>query len=96
MIVQVAWYRAKSGQADAIVAAMREAAARAREEPGCLMYLFHQSIDDPQDFLLYEQYVDELALDAHLQTAHFREIVQGRVNPLLESRDWHTYRQIED
>jgi quinol monooxygenase YgiN len=95
MFVEVAWYRAHPGASEAVIAAMREAAARAREEPGCLAYRFHQSVDDPNGFLVYEAYVDEAAMEAHLQTAHFREIVQGRVNPLLESREWRSYRVIE-
>ncbi|MEW6471388.1 MAG: putative quinol monooxygenase [Actinomycetota bacterium] len=96
MIVQVAWYRARPGEADAVVAAMREAAVAARNEPGCLTYQLHQSVDDDHDFVLYEQYVDEDALQAHLETPHFREVVQGRVNPLLESSDWKTYRMVDE
>ncbi|MCA1674855.1 MAG: antibiotic biosynthesis monooxygenase [Actinobacteria bacterium] len=95
MIVEVAWYRARPGQAEAVVAAMREAIPPARDEPGCQAYLFHQSVEDPEAFLVYEQYVDEAAMDAHLETPHFREIVQGRVNPLLESREWKSYRLVE-
>lgn len=95
MVVEVAWYRCRAGTAEAVIAAMREAAARALDEPGCLAYRFHQSIDDPDAFLVYEEYVDEAALEAHVQTAHFREIVQGRVNPLLESRQWRTYRPVD-
>ena len=95
MVVEVAWYRARAGASEAVIAAMREAVARAAEEPGCLAYRFHQSVDDPNAFLVYEAYVDEAAMEAHLETAHFREIVQGRVNPLLESREWRTYRVIE-
>ena len=95
MVVEVAWYRARPGASEAVVAALREAAVRAREEPGCTAYRVHQSLDDPHAFLVYEEYVDEAAREAHLQTAHFREIVQGRVNPLLESREWRTYRVVE-
>jgi quinol monooxygenase YgiN len=95
MIVEVAWYRARAGEVDAVVAAMGEAVRRSREEPGCQAYLFHQSVEDPRDFLVYEQYVDEAAKEHHYETPHFKEIVQGRVNPLLESTDWKTYRMME-
>ena len=95
MVVEVAWYRARAGASEAVIAAMREAAVRAGEEPGCLVCRFHQSVEDPNSFLVYEAYVDEAAMEAHLETTHFREIVQGRVNPLLESREWRTYRVIE-
>jgi quinol monooxygenase YgiN len=95
MIVQVAWYRACPGRAGEVVEAMAEAIRRAREEPGCRAYLFHQGVDDEEEFVLYEQYVDEAALEAHLATSHFRDVVQGRVNPLLAAREWKTYRLVE-
>lgn len=95
MVVEVAWYRARAGASEEVIAAMREVTARAREEPGCRAYRFHQAVEDPDLFVVYEEYTDEAAREAHLQTAHFRDIVQGRVNPLLESREWRTYREIE-
>lgn len=95
MVVEVAWYRARAGTSEAVITAMREAAARSLEEPGCRAYVVHQAVDDPDAFLVYEEYVDEAAKHAHYQTSHFQEIVQGRVNPLLESREWRTYRPIE-
>ena len=36
-----------------------------RKEPGCLLYIGHQSTEDPRKFLFYEQYKDAAALDAH-------------------------------
>ena len=36
------------------------------EDAGCLTYIFHQQRDDPREFVLYEQWRDQAALDAHL------------------------------
>src|ERR1051326_1198381 len=33
-----------------------------RREPGCLMYIGHQSTENPRKFLFYEQYKDEAAV----------------------------------
>lgn len=44
-----------------------------RQEPGCLMYIAHQHRDDPTRFLVYEQYKDDAALDAHRDSAHFKQ-----------------------
>jgi quinol monooxygenase YgiN len=95
MIVEVAWYRARPGQVEAVIAAMREVVPLVRAEPGNLVYSFHQSVEDPHRFLVYEQYVDEAAMEAHLQTPHFKTIVQGRVNPLLEHREWETFQLLD-
>jgi quinol monooxygenase YgiN len=35
-----------------------------RKEPGCLLYIGHQSTEDPRKFLFYEQYKDAAALEA--------------------------------
>ena len=36
------------------------------EDVGCITYVFHQQIDNPYEFVLYEQWQDRAALDAHL------------------------------
>ena len=36
------------------------------EDDGCLTYVFHQRQDNPHEFMLYEQWRDEAALDAHV------------------------------
>jgi quinol monooxygenase YgiN len=59
---------------EAEVASMFKPLAEAsRKEPGCLMYIAHQHQEDPTRFLVYEQYKDEAALDAHRNSAHFQK-----------------------
>jgi quinol monooxygenase YgiN len=36
------------------------------DDDGCITYIFHQQRDNPQEFVLYEQWRDQAALDAHL------------------------------
>lgn len=63
-------------------------------EPGCVLYAINQSIEDPRAFLLYEQYVDEAAFDAHTQTHYFKELVLDGTGPLLEHRERESYNLI--
>lgn len=92
MIVLVARYQAKVGQGDAVVAAMREMAAFVHQfEPGCLLYQVCRSNDDPDTFLIYEQYANEAALEAHRETLHFQSIVMEQIVPLLERRERDFY-----
>jgi quinol monooxygenase YgiN len=87
MIVLVVRYRAKPGEMDNVLDSLREMRARILEaEPGCALFHVSRSHDDPDRLVLYEQYVDEAALKAHGETAHFREIVARRVIPHLEER----------
>jgi quinol monooxygenase YgiN len=65
-----------------------------RAEPGNLHYQAQVSTHDPRTFLLYEQYLNAGAYDAHKATAHFREHVAGRAASLLESREVATYETI--
>jgi (4S)-4-hydroxy-5-phosphonooxypentane-2,3-dione isomerase len=48
-----------------------------RHEPGCLLYVAHQSTENPRKFLIYEQYKDQSALDAHRNSPHFKQYVRG-------------------
>jgi quinol monooxygenase YgiN len=42
-------------------------------EPGNIFYILHRSKTDPQVYKVLEQYHDEVDLDAHGKTEHFRE-----------------------
>jgi len=94
MIIAVT-YQAKSGQADTVAEALtRMAALVAEREPGCLIYQISRSNDDDHLFLLYEQYVDAAAFDAHCATEHFADIIQGAVLPLLDKREPGRYTHL--
>lgn len=87
MIVLVVRYRVKPGEMDNVLDSLGEMRARIRDaEPGCVLFHVSRSQDDPDRLVLYEQYVDEAALKAHGETAHFHEIVAQRVIPRLEER----------
>jgi quinol monooxygenase YgiN len=83
MIVLVAKYIVKSGQGDAVEAALRRT-----------LYHANRAADNPDLFLLYEHYVDQAALAAHRETPHFKEIIEGTIVPLLERRERELYRLV--
>ncbi|WP_069806224.1 putative quinol monooxygenase [Thermogemmatispora onikobensis] len=92
MIVLVARYYGKPGQGDAIEAALKQMAPHvAASEPGCLLYHACRSQEHPDQFLLYEQYADEAALQQHRETEHYRQLVEGTILPLLEKRERDLY-----
>ena len=95
MYVVVANWLAKEGQEDEVITSIREMIPHARSEPACDAYIINQSVDNPRQFLLYEQYHDEAGFIAHTETAAFKELVLGRIVPLLEDRGRDIYRLIE-
>jgi quinol monooxygenase YgiN len=66
-----------------------------RQEPGCLMYVGHQSTENPRKFLFYEQYKDQAALDAHRAAPYFQQYVQGGLDPIMENRSRELYVTVE-
>jgi quinol monooxygenase YgiN len=66
-----------------------------RKEPGCLMYVGHQSTEDPRKFLFYEQYKDAAALGAHRNAPYFKQYVIGGLDAIMESRSRDLYASID-
>jgi quinol monooxygenase YgiN len=69
--------------------------AHSRQEPGCLMYIGHQSTEDPRKFLFYEQYRDAAALEAHRNATYFKQYVIGGLDAIMESRSRDLYEPID-
>ena len=55
---------------------------------------FHQSVDDPQVFLVYETFENEAAFKAHFETNHFKTIVEPELVPIVSKRERTTYRSL--
>jgi len=87
----VAYWRPRAGQSEKIEAILHELATAVRQEPGNIQFVVNRSHDDPNEFLLYEQYTSEQAFRDHQQTAHFKTLVLERAVPLLERRERHGY-----
>jgi quinol monooxygenase YgiN len=95
MIVLVAQYQAKPGRGDEVEAALKRMARLVQtHEPGCRLYQANRSRENPDHFLLYEQYADEAALTLHRETPHFKEIVEGTIVPMLETREREFYNLV--
>jgi quinol monooxygenase YgiN len=94
-VVLVARYTVKPGNVDTVLDALRRMQPLvAQHEPGCLVYHVNRSQDDPNLLLLYEEYTDHAALEAHTGTPHFKEIIIGTVIPLLARREREFYAAI--
>jgi quinol monooxygenase YgiN len=94
MINVIARYRVRPGSADQVAAVLARHVAATRREPGCVQFIAYRSATAPDEFVLYEQYLDEESFEAHRQTPHFREYVQGSIVPLLAERIWDRYEEV--
>ncbi len=72
MLTFTAKLTVKPGQEQEFERIMSIAVPKVREEPGNRVYIFHRSMQDSRVFMLYEEYDDQAALEAH--RAHLREM----------------------
>jgi quinol monooxygenase YgiN len=94
-VVSAKW-RAKAGSEDRLAEICHEMTAPSRAEAGNLFYQAHRSPDDPRLFYLYEQYVDEAAYEAHMESEHFTRLVKGEAIPdILEAREREFFETLE-
>ncbi len=92
MIVLLAQYQAKKGKGFEIVELLREMAPLVKaHEPGCWLYQISIEQENPDSILIYEHYEDQAAIDAHRETAHFKEIIIEKIVPLIAKREVSFY-----
>lgn len=61
-------------------------AEASRNEPGCVTYIPHTIEGEPDTVVVYEQYKDQKAVEAHRASKHFRECVVGGLYQLMLER----------
>jgi len=57
--------------------ALRAVTAASRKEPGCTTYIPHTVDGDADTIVIYEQYKDAAAGDAHRASEHFKKYIVG-------------------
>lgn len=72
--------RARVGE---ILTALAQAS---RKEPGCVTYIPHTIDGEPDTVVIYEQYRDQQAVDAHRATPHFRDYAVAGLYQLMLDR----------
>jgi quinol monooxygenase YgiN len=72
MVVLTAVLLAAEGKADALEAEFKTLVPKVLKDPGALVYIVHRAVDNPGKFMVYEQYENQEAFQAHSKTEHFR------------------------
>jgi quinol monooxygenase YgiN len=75
MITVTAIQKAKSSQKPRLEALMKELTVQVRKEPGCSTFDYLRSRDNPNSYLVIEQYVDQQALTFHQSTDYLKRFI---------------------
>jgi autoinducer 2-degrading protein len=92
--VVCATWTAKVGEEDAVLEAVRKLAEASPAEPGMVLYQAHRDPQNPRVFFFYEQYVDEAAYAAHVESEHFNRWGFGEAIPRRLERRREFYETI--
>lgn len=65
---------------------LRALALASRQEPGCITYIPHSIEGNPDTVLIYEQYRDQAAVEAHGQSEHFKKYAVGGLYQKMRER----------
>lgn len=92
MIVVQGDFTIKPGKRDEAIAAMTKVAKATQQEAGCIRYNFYADLEDPNRFIVYEEWESQAHLDAHLASdnppPHMVEFRKANEN-IRESADVH-------
>ena len=75
--VVVARVAVKEGQEKAFIEIASKLVAATRAEEGNLFYTLYQSTENPLIFIVYEEYKDDAAFEAHANSAHFAAFAEA-------------------
>jgi quinol monooxygenase YgiN len=71
----VAREKLKSGAKDAALEIFREMIELTRKEKGCVAYNLHEALDNPDVLAMIEIWESKEALDAHMNSEHFKRLI---------------------
>lgn len=87
MVVVVATIVAHEGEGVTVEKALQEAVVATLKEPGCIQYTLHRKIDAPHVFVMFEQWADDAALEAHSKAPGFQALgqkIDGRADLVVD------------
>jgi quinol monooxygenase YgiN len=95
-VTVVATFKAKAGMEDTARDAILALVAPTRAEAGCVNYDLHQTTDDPSLFMLYENWVSQKDLDAHLAMPYLKELLEKADDLFKEPVDIAIWQMISE
>ena len=75
-ILVVATLKIEDGKVDEAVAELTPVVEATHQEEGCLSYILHQDVNDPNTLVFVERWATQDALNAHMQQPHMLKLVE--------------------
>jgi quinol monooxygenase YgiN len=81
-----------AGRREDLRALMRDTEVRVAAEPGCRMYRFAATLEDPDEYLNVQAWEDEASFEAHQRSPAFRDYQRGLFELLARPSDMTVHR----
>ena len=94
MVVLAVTWMAKVGHEADVAAILEKLSEQSRKEPGCAMFLGHRHKTEARRFLIYEQYQDDAALEAHRTTPHFLQFARKDLPKIADRVEGHLFEPL--
>lgn len=95
MIIAVGDLYTQIARGEEVRELLRSTEERVREQPGCLLYVFAETVDDPGHFIVVQQWRDQETLDEHYRSREFAEY-QAKIGDLLVRDSELRVHRVED
>ncbi len=94
MVVLVVTWMAKTSREAEVTAIFSRLTEASRKEAGCLMYQVHRHKTEPRRFFIYEQYKDNVALEAHRAAPHFLQYAKKELPKFADRVEGQLYEPL--
>jgi quinol monooxygenase YgiN len=94
MLILAVHITIQTGREDEVAEPLRKLQDATRREAGCIAYFVQRSRENSRHYLIYEQYNDQAALDAHRASSHFKEYGTNGFYRFVEKREAELYDPI--
>jgi quinol monooxygenase YgiN len=93
-LTNLAFFRARPGQTQALGSTLSALVAPTRAEAQCLAYDLHQSLDDADVWFVYENWRSVEGLDAHMQAPHLQAFLKAAPSLIAGDIDLRRFSMI--
>ena len=91
MIIVTGQVRFADGEIQRLTPAFRMNIQATRAEPGCARYVYAVDVADPNLLQVVEEWSDEEAMDAHMNTPHMTELMSALGSAKIEAITINAY-----
>ena len=93
-VTNLAFFRARSGQSEALGAALAALVEPTRLEARCLNYDLHRSVDDAEVWFVYENWRSPEGFDAHMLSERLQAFLKATPDLVAGNIDLRRFRMI--